>query len=83
MATITVQEFATSIESTPREVRKFLRAVTPADEQPGKGGRWGIEKRQVRSLTKKFADWQAERASTPDVPEDALDDAEVIEGTSE
>ena len=61
MATINVSEFATIIEATPRDARKFLREVTPDDAQPGKGGRWAIEKREVRSLRSKFAKWDAER----------------------
>lgn len=74
MATITVSELATTLEANPREVRKFLRSITPADEQPGKGSRWQIEKRAVRGLTKQFSAWQAER--TPEVPDDAIDDAD-------
>lgn len=61
MATINISEFATIIEATPRDARKFLREVTPDDAQPGKGGRWAIEKRDVRSLTSKFTKWDAER----------------------
>lgn len=83
MATMTVAEFASRIDTTPREARKFLRAVTPADAQPGKGGRWAIEARQVRSLASKFTKWQAERASTPEAADDAIDDAETIEVTSD
>jgi hypothetical protein len=37
----------------------------------------------VRSLTKKFAAYREERAATPEVPADAIDDAELIEETSE
>lgn len=61
MATINIAEFATIIEATPRDARKFLREVTPDDKQPGKGGRWAIEKRDVRPLRTKFAKWDAER----------------------
>ena len=63
MATITVQEFATAIDTDARTARKFLRSVTPADAQPGKGSRWAIEKRDVRSLTKKFAAYREELAA--------------------
>jgi hypothetical protein len=77
MATITVTELATTLDAPAREVRKFLRSVTPDDAQPGKGGRWAIEKREVRSLTKKFAEFEAAKAiDTPDDADDAeLDDA--------
>jgi len=60
MAQIKVTELAQELEANPRIVRKFLRSITPKDEQPGKGGRWQIEKRDVRSLKKKFSDFQAE-----------------------
>ncbi len=59
MATLTITELATELDSTPRDVRKFLRSVTPADEQPGKGHRWQIEKRAVRGLKKQFAEHTA------------------------
>jgi len=68
MATINIAELATTLDASPREVRKFLRSVTPTDEQPGKGGRWQIEKRAVRSLAKQFAEYAAAR--TPETPAD-------------
>ena len=82
MATITVQEFATAIDTDARTARKFLRSVTPADAQPGKGSRWAIEKRDVRSLTKKFAAYREELAAK-DVQEahDAPDEANELEVT--
>lgn len=76
MATITINELATDLNSTPREVRKFLRAVTPADEQPGKGHRWQIEKRAVRGLKKQFAEHAAKPAK--DNQEAEHDDAELV-----
>lgn len=66
MAQITVNELATTLETSPRTARKFLRSITAKDEQPGKGKRWSIEKRDVRSLTKKFADFQAEHMRSAD-----------------
>lgn len=60
MATIDVKDLAAQLETSPRTVRKFLRAVTPQEDQPGKGGRWQIEKRDIRSLKKKFEDFQVE-----------------------
>lgn len=69
MATINVQELATELDTDPRTARKFLRKVTPADAQPGKGGRWAIERRDLRSLKAKFAKFEAE-AAAPEVPND-------------
>lgn len=71
MATINIAEFALALDSNGREVRKFLRSVIPADAQPGKGGRWAIEKREVRSLTKKFAAWNEARNAPAEVVEEA------------
>ena len=71
MATINISEFATIIEATPRDARKFLREVTPEDAQPGKGGRWAIEKRDVRPLRSKFTKWNEARNAVADAPEEA------------
>lgn len=59
MATITPNQFAERVDSTGREVRKFLRSVTPRDEQPGKGSRWALPatKRELTKLEKQFKDW--------------------------
>lgn len=60
MTTITPTEFAVTVDSTGREVRKFLRSITPRDEQPGKGSRWALpgNKSQVTKLQKQFATWK-------------------------
>lgn len=83
MATINIAELATTLDTDPRTARKFMRSITPADEQPGKGSRWAIEARQVRSLKSKFAkfaaDLEAKRASrddAADAPEVDAPDAE-------
>lgn len=76
MATLNIKELSEALEANPREVRKFLRKITPADEQPGKGGRWAIEKRAVRSLTRQFAEYAAEK----EVPnDDAPDEGDASE----
>ena len=68
MATaLNVKELAETLDTTPRIARKFLRHVTPVEDQPGKGGRWEIAGKDVRSLTKKFADYQSEHMRTPEV----------------
>ena len=88
MATINIQDLSTALEANPRTVRKFLRSVTPVEDQPGKGGRWQIEKKDLRSLKKKFETYieehtrQAEAApdedteTTETVTEDTIDQAE-------
>lgn len=72
MAAINVQDLALELGTDARTARKFLRKVTPADAQPGKGGRWSIEKRDIRSLKSKFAKFQeelAEKATEENAPE--------------
>ena len=69
MAQITATELATEIGTTPREVRKFLRADAKAQnaQTPGKGSRYAIERKQVVSLKKRFAAWdEARKAVTED-----------------
>lgn len=45
-----------------RELRKFLRAITPKADQPGKGGRWALEynAKEIAALKKNFAKWNAQ-----------------------
>ena len=72
MATINVQEFAEVLDTTPRTARKFLRSVTPVEKQPGKGSRWQIEKKQVRSLKAQFTKFLEEHTrpvNEADTPE--------------
>ena len=64
MATINIQDLSTALEANPRTVRKFLRSVTPVEDQPGKGGRWQIEKKDLRSLKKKFETYIEEHTRT-------------------
>ena len=59
MAQISVSDLAVELDTDPRNARKFLRAVTPKDAQPGKGSRWAIEKKDLRSLKSKYAKFSA------------------------
>lgn len=65
---LTPADLATELDTDSRTVRKFLRSITPKDAQPGKGSRWSIEKKSLRSLRKQYADWDAARtpAEVPD-----------------
>ena len=71
MATINVRDLSEELDTSPRVARKFLRSITPVENQPGKGGRWNIEKRDLRSLKKKFLTF-AETRMRPEV-EDEVD----------
>lgn len=59
--TLSPAELAVELESDARTVRKFLRSITPKENQPGKGSRWSIEKRQLRTLRKQYTEWDAAR----------------------
>lgn len=66
MATLNTTELAEKFETTPRTLRKFLRADARAagkgDELPGKGSRYSIEAKSVAPLKKRFTAWSAEQA---------------------
>jgi hypothetical protein len=62
--TLTPKELAAQFETDARTVRKFLRkdARDNGTETPGKGSRWEIEAKSVRSLRKRFDSWIAANA---------------------
>ena len=73
MATINVQEFATELNTDARTARKFLRSVTPKEEQPGKGSRWSIEKNKLRGLKKEFAAYEEKLRARAEEPADEVE----------
>lgn len=76
--TLTITDLAEKLETDPRTARKFLRSVTPKESQPGKGSRWAIEAKQVRSLKAQFAKFEANaRKANDDAP--AEDDSTPTE----
>lgn len=86
--TLTVTDLAAELGTDPRTARKFLRSITALDEQPGKGGRWGIPKAKVRTLRSQFtkftadadakaAEREAAKAADADEVIEVEDDAEV------
>ncbi len=74
MATINVKELSEELGTTPRTARKFLRSVTPVENQPGKGGRWEIERKQLRSLRKQFSTFVEEHTRTVEVDDVSTED---------
>jgi len=74
MATITATELATELGITGREVRKFLRSITPKDAQPGKGSRWAIEKKELRALRTKHTAYQKAQEERAAAKEAELED---------
>lgn len=78
MATmLTAKEVAARLETDPRTLRKFLRSPQGLDAKVGKGQRWSIEAKQVRSLKARFEKWDADRRA-PEATEE-----EVTEVTEE
>jgi predicted transcriptional regulator len=85
MAQITASELATELDTDARTVRKFLRADAKAqgNTTPGKGSRYAIERREVRSLAKRFAAWdEARKAVTEDNSDDAPEAPETPDSDS-
>jgi hypothetical protein len=72
MATLTVKEVAIKLDTDPRTLRKFLRSDASTIDPVGKGARYAIEAKAVRSLTTRFKAWDAARAAATEA-----DDAEV------
>lgn len=77
MATITPKELAAELGTDGRTIRKFLRSPQGLDAKVGKGQRWAIEAKQVRSLKAKFAKWDEARKAAPEALEAAADAPEV------
>lgn len=62
--TLSAKEVARELGTDQRTLRKFLRAVTPKEDQPGQGNRWLIEPKDVKKLRKQFEEWgKAKRPS--------------------
>lgn len=82
MAQFSTAEVAEKFDTTPRTLRKFLRADAreqgAADSLPGKGARYAIEGKQLASLKKRFNAWKVEQAEQAKArAEKAVADAKV------
>lgn len=65
---------AVEFDTTPREVRKFLRSPGSGIESVGKGSRYSLpsSKREVAALRKRFDAWgEAKAAKAVDAPAEA------------
>ena len=85
MAQITTAEFAAELNTDTRTARKFLRAITPKEEQPGKGSRWVLEgnKREIAKMKKRFAEWTAAQVKPEPKDEAPVETEEPTEGALE
>jgi hypothetical protein len=61
----TTATLAAEVDTTPKELRKFLRSEISGIESVGKGGRYTIEltATQLAATKKKFAKWGADLAA--------------------
>lgn len=66
MAQFTTAEVAEKFDTNPRTLRKFLRSDAKnrdaADTLPGKGARYMIEGKDIKSLQSRFKKWTAAEA---------------------
>lgn len=71
---MTTTELATNFDTTPRELRKFLRSDDSGIESVGKGARYALpsSKRELNALQKRFKSWTEARIPagdpTPEAP---------------
>lgn len=60
--TYTTATLSAEVDTTPKELRKFLRSDASGIEKVGKGGRYSLDftATQLKSLKKNFAAWVAD-----------------------
>lgn len=68
---LNAKDIAATLDTDTRTLRKFLRSDASPIEPVGKGGRYSIEGRQMRSLTAAFKKWDANRRPADATPPDA------------
>jgi hypothetical protein len=81
MATRTPKEIAVEWDTDAKSLRKFLRsdAKVNGTETPGKGKRYAIEAKSLRSLKVRFDAWVAAKATKEEEVPEVLEDEEVLE----
>ncbi len=83
-ATITTTELAETIGTTPRTLRKFLRAQ---EMGVGKGSRYALPatKRDIAALSKKFAAWHEAQEAAREARREAQEapEAEIIDAPAD
>jgi hypothetical protein len=76
MMNMNTTAFASELGTDSRTARKFLRSITPKDEQPGKGSRWELPegKREINALKKQFNTWKEAQVKAEADSEDQVAD---------
>ena len=65
---LTTAEVAAELDTTPKTLRRFLRADVKANggqvgvDTPGKGKRYSFEKGEISKMRKQFVKWQKAQA---------------------
>jgi len=82
MGELSAKEAAIQLGIDARTFRKFMRATTSEEDQPGQGNRWQVEEKDIKKLKKKFAAWSRPKAK-PNLngtkPDSMLTDADIDE----
>jgi hypothetical protein len=73
---LSAKELAREFDTDARTLRKFLREASGL-EAPGQGGRWNLEKKQAKSLKKKFDEWSATKSTRRQVADEVEGDEDV------
>lgn len=83
MAQFTTAEVAEKFDTTPRTLRKFLRADARGrdlgDTLPGKGSRYAIQGKDLKGLQGRFKKWQAAEAEARAARAQAAAEAAAVE----
>ena len=67
---LTTKEIAEDFGTDSKTLRKFLRSHLPKDSQPGQGGRYAFETKDLPTLKKAWVKW-SETKTDRDEPADA------------
>jgi len=86
MPTLSAKEAAIELGTDARTFRKFMRSITPKDDQPGQGNRYAIESKDIKKLKKQFEDFNTKKptkaSSNGSTPHDEVvdvDDDELLD----
>lgn len=80
---LSAKEVARMIGTDPRTFRKFLRAVTEADDQPGQGRRWEIFAEQVPDIQRAFDKWSKPSKNGKGKKKVMVEDDEIVDLTDD
>lgn len=74
VTTLSAKQAAQQLGTDARTLRKFMRAITPKENQPGQGNRYAIEEDLIPELQVKFTDWAKGKKASPNGQEAAVDE---------